>query len=73
VIASLPLPVAGLLSVEPLETVATKLTSVEKAAANLGVKLSSPFSTLSFVALPVIPELRLTDMGMVDVREFKLI
>lgn len=73
VITSLPLPVAGLLSVEPLETVVKKLTSVEKAAAKLSVKLTSPFSTLSFVALPVIPELRLTDMGMVDVKEFRLI
>jgi adenine deaminase len=73
VIASLPLPVAGLLSNEPLETVVNKLDKVEKAAAELGVKLVSPFSTLSFIALPVIPELRLTDMGMVDVREFRLI
>lgn len=73
IIASLPLPVAGLLSDKPLETVVEKLRNVEKAAAQLGVKLASPFSTLSFVALPVIPELRLTDMGMVDVLKFKLI
>ncbi len=73
VFAGLPLPVAGLLSDAPLETVVKKLDRVEKAAADLGVKLVSPFSTLSFVALPVIPELRLTDLGMVDVREFKLI
>jgi adenine deaminase len=72
-IASLPLPVAGLLSDEPLETVVKKLDKVEKATAELGVKLVSPFSTLSFVALPVIPELRLTDLGMVDVKEFRLI
>ncbi|MDP2919802.1 MAG: adenine deaminase [Dehalococcoidia bacterium] len=73
VIASLSLPVAGLLSDKPLETVANKLEKVEKAAAGLGCKLASPFSTLSFVALPVIPELRLTDLGMVDVKEFRLI
>ena len=73
VIESLPLPVAGLLSAESLEMVVKKLANVEKAAAKLGVKLVSPFSTLSFVALPVIPELRLTDMGMVDVNEFRLI
>jgi adenine deaminase len=73
VVANLPLPVAGLLSDEPLETVVNKLTEVEKAAKKLGVKLSSPFATLSFIALPVIPELRLTDLGMVDVNEFKLI
>jgi adenine deaminase len=73
VLASLALPVAGLLSSEPLETVVTKLNKVEQAATAMGAKLASPFSTLSFVALPVIPELRLTDMGLVDVREFKLI
>jgi adenine deaminase len=73
VIASLPLPVAGLLSDESLETVVKKLANVEKAASELGVKLVSPFSTLSFVALPVIPELRLTDLGLVDVLQFRLI
>jgi adenine deaminase len=73
VIASLALPVAGLLSNKPLETVVDGLDKVEKAAAGLGVQLSSPFSTLSFLALPVIPELRLTDLGLVDVKEFRLI
>ncbi len=73
VIASLALPVAGLLSDEPLETVVSKLDKLEEAAAQMGTKLSSPFSTLSFVALPVIPELRLTDLGLVDVIEFRLI
>ena len=73
VLASLALPVAGLLSEEPLETVVNKLEKLEKAAAQMGTKLPSPFSTLSFVALPVIPELRLTDMGLVDVIEFRLI
>lgn len=73
VIASLPLPVAGLLSDEPLETVASKMSLMEKAAADLGVQISSPFSALSFLALPVIPELRLTDLGIVDVKEFRII
>jgi len=73
VVASLPLPVAGLLSDEPLEEVVAGLESVERAAAGLGTGLTSPFSTLSFVALPVIPELRLTDLGLVDVNEFRLI
>ena len=40
---------------------------------NLGTALPSPFATLSFLALPVIPELRLTDLGLVDVNEFRLI
>jgi len=73
ILASLALPVAGLLADEPLEVVVTKLEGVEKAARELGTKLTSPFSTLSFVALPVIPELRLTDLGLVDVNQFRLI
>ena len=73
VLASLALPVAGLLSDEPMETVVSKLDKLEKSAEQLGSGLSSPFSTLSFMALPVIPELRLTDMGLVDVVQFKFI
>ena len=73
VVASLPLPIAGLLSNDPLEKVVAGLESVERAAAALGTGLVSTFSTLSFVALPVIPELRLTDLGLVDVNEFRLI
>jgi len=71
-IASLPLPIAGLLSSEPLETVVAQFEQVEKAAANLGSLPPAPFSILSFLALPVIPELRLTDLGLVDVTAFKL-
>jgi adenine deaminase len=73
VLASLPLPVAGLLSEEPLEVVVDKLGKLERIAADLGTTLASPFSTLSFLALPVIPELRLTDLGLVDVNEFRLV
>jgi adenine deaminase len=46
---------------------------VEKAAASLGNLPPAPFAILSFLALPVIPELRLTDLGLVDVAQFKLI
>ncbi len=53
--------------------VVDKLVRVEQAAADLGTTLPSPFSTLSFLALPVIPELRLTDLGLVDVNQFRLI
>ncbi|TET68959.1 MAG: adenine deaminase [Dehalococcoidia bacterium] len=73
VLASLRLPIAGLLSQEPLEIVAAKLEKLEQLAKDLGTTLPSPFATLSFLALPVIPELRLTDLGLVDVSEFKLI
>jgi adenine deaminase len=73
VLASLPLPIAGLLSPEPLEVVVSQHEGVEKAAAGLGDLPPAPFSILSFLSLPVIPELRLTDLGLVDVVEFKLI
>ena len=73
ILAALPLPVAGLLSPEPLETVVKKFEKLEKTASGLGHVPPAPFALLSFIALPVIPELRLTDMGLVDVLEFKLI
>jgi adenine deaminase len=66
VLASLPLPIAGLLSDEPLEVVVSKLERLEQIATELGTTLSSPFATLSFLALPVIPEIRLTDRGVVE-------
>jgi len=73
VLASLAMPIAGLLSGQPLEEVVAGLEKLEKIAADLGMVLPSPFSTLSFLALPIIPELRLTDLGLVDVSDFKLI
>ncbi|MGB5926061.1 MAG: adenine deaminase [Dehalococcoidia bacterium] len=73
VLASLPLPIAGLLSPEPLDVVVSQHEKVERAAASLGNLPPAPFAVLSFLALPVIPELRLTDLGLVDVAEFKLI
>jgi len=73
ILASLPLPVAGLLSCEPAEIVAAQFDKLEEAAAGLGNLPPAPFSILSFLALPVIPELRLTDLGLVDVTAFKLI
>jgi adenine deaminase len=66
ILASLPLPIAGLLSPEPLDTVVSQHETVERTAADLGNLPPSPFSILSFLALPVIPELRLTDLGLVD-------
>jgi adenine deaminase len=71
--AALALPIAGLLSPEPLEAVVRKFKNVEKIASSLGNVPPAVFALLSFIALPVIPELRLTDMGLVDVIEFKLI
>ncbi len=73
VLDRLATPIAGLLSDEPLETVVAGLERLEQAARGLGATLPAPFAALSFLALPVIPELRLTDLGLVDVKEFKLI
>ena len=73
VLSSLALPIAGLLSDEPLEVVVAQLEKLEQLAGDLGATLAAPFATLSFLALPVIPELRLTDLGLVDVNAFKLV
>ena len=73
ILAALPLPVAGLLSPEPLEVVVKKFEEVEQIANGLGNVPPAPFALLSFIALPVIPEIRLTDMGLVDVTKFELI
>jgi len=73
VLAELPLAVAGLLSEEPFETVVEKLDAAHLALASLGVEIESPFMTLSFLALSVIPKLKITDRGLVDVDEFALV
>ncbi len=73
VLASLPLPLAGIMSEKPLAEVVEGYTGVEDAARGLGTTLPAPFATLSFLALPVISELRLTDRGIIDVNSFKII
>ena len=67
VVGRVPLPVAGLLSTEPANVVCDQLASARRAAAELGSKLACPFGTLSFLALPVIPALKITDQGLFDV------
>jgi adenine deaminase len=71
--ASLPLPFAGLISLETAETVSSQMENLTQAAREMGVLLDNPFLTLSFLTLPVIPELKLTDKGLVDVSEFRII
>jgi adenine deaminase len=66
VAAELPLPVAGLMSTANAHTVCDQLRQVEQAAAVLGCVLPRPFHTLSFLALPVVPELRITPRGLID-------
>ncbi len=65
--AMLPLPVAGLLSTEPAQEVRRQLREVRAAARELGCPLATPFGTLSFLPLSVIPQLRITDQGLFDV------
>ena len=73
VLAELPLPIAGLISDEPLKDVLEKLKRLENVFEELGCGIEHPFGILSFLALPVIPELRLTDKGLVDVAKFKIV
>ena len=73
VLAELPLPVGGLLAELPAEEVAQRLAALKEAACRLGGVLPDPFMTLSFLALPVIPALKITDQGLVDVNRFELV
>jgi adenine deaminase len=72
-LAEIPLPIAGLMSTEPLEMLVEQLRSLKKAASRIGCDLQDPFMVLSFLALPVIPELKLTDKGLVDVNRFEIV
>jgi adenine deaminase len=73
VLAELALPVAGLMSEERFEVVHARLVDLRAAARSLGVRLEEPFLQLAFLALPVIPALKITDRGMVDVIRFEII
>jgi adenine deaminase len=70
--ASLPLPIAGLVSDQPLEAVIAKMVELKAAAAGLGCTLDAPFMSLSFLSLSPIPALKLTDQGLVDAVNLKL-
>jgi adenine deaminase len=71
--ASMPLPIAGLMSDKPIEHVVAAMENLNKICRSLGIIHPSPFMILSFLALPVIPELKLTDKGLVDVSRFELV
>jgi adenine deaminase len=73
VLAELPLPVAGLLSDAPLEEVVDQSHALAEAARQIGCTLEAPFQHLSFLALSVIPSLKITDLGLVDVDRFELV
>ena len=73
IVGECPLPVAGLLSDAPLAEVIERSRACNEAAGKLGCKLATPFLTLAFLALSVIPRLKLTDHGLVDVERFELV
>ncbi len=68
----LPLPIAGLISNKSVEEVMLKMDSLKKAAKSIGSKMEDPFMSLAFMSLPVIPEIKLSDKGLVDVNEFQI-
>lgn len=69
----LALPIAGLMSDQPIETVRNQMDDLLATAREMGSTFPDPFMTLSFLALPVIPELKLTDQGLVDVNQFQFV
>lgn len=73
VAAQLPLPIAGLMSDQPIEEVIQQQEILLQAVPLTGCRQPDPFMTLSFLALPVIPELKITDQGLVDVNRFEII
>ncbi|MEN6551304.1 MAG: adenine deaminase C-terminal domain-containing protein, partial [Methanobacterium sp.] len=72
-INSLNLPIGGLMSTKPAEDVAFKLEVLHNALDDMGCKLASPFMTMSFLALLVIPKLKISDMGLFDVEKFDFV
>lgn len=73
VIAALSLPIAGLMSDKSIEETRAELDELEAVARGLGCQVDNPFMAMSFLSLPVIPELKLTDKGLVDVSQFKIV
>ncbi len=73
VLALLPLPIAGLMSDRLVEDVAAQLSKVHQAWEELGCNLVSPFMTMALLSLPVLPELRLTNRGLVDTVKFRFV
>jgi len=73
VVESLPLPIAGLMSLEPMTHVRDELEKLNGALRDLGIGVDQPFIAASFLALPVIPKLKVTDQGLIDVERLKRI
>jgi len=73
VLATVPLPIAGLMSEKSAKDLSLEVENVNLAARELGCTVSTPFMAMSFLALPVIPSLKLTDKGLVDGKKFALV
>jgi adenine deaminase len=73
VMADVPLPLAGLMSTATIDVVRDQVDTALEAARSLGTPLHDPFMAMSFLALEVIPSLKLTDQGLVDVDEFAIV
>ena len=73
VLEALPLPVAGLMSDRSAEFVVDKLRRLISAARAMGSKLDDPYMAMSFLTLPPIPELKITDRGIIDAVNFKVV
>ncbi|ENH97734.1 adenine deaminase [Gracilibacillus halophilus YIM-C55.5] len=73
VLAHVPMPIAGLMSDEPLDVVVEQVRQLEDAWKQLGCPIHAPFMTFSLIALPVIPDIRISNRGLVDVTKFELI
>ena len=73
VLGTLSLPIGGLLSEEPVDDIIANLEEINQIYHNLGGTLPAPFMTISFIGLPTVPDLGLTDMGLVDVLNHVLI
>jgi adenine deaminase len=73
VLAEMPLPLAGLMSDRDFRSVATEIKALRHAVRELGCPLAEPFLQMAFLPLPVIPHLKITDLGLVDVDKFELI
>ena len=74
ILSSLSLPLGGIISLEDVETVASKLEKIEKNIRDkLGSTFKSPIMTLSFQACPSIPELKISDKGLIDVEKQRIV
>lgn len=71
-LAHLPLPIAGLMSNKSVEDVCAKISELEKASRSIGCEIADPFMSMAFLSLSVIPEIKITDKGLIDVKNFEV-